>query len=124
MKRLLIIDDEADIREVLVTSLELTTEWKLETAASGREGIALAVDTRPDAIVLDFMMPEMDGPTTAAQLREHAATATIPIVLLTAKAQVADRDRLLNGVVNGILTKPFDPLTIADEIRLTLGWTE
>lgn len=123
MKKILVIDDEADIREVLSTSLELTTDWKIETASSGKEGIVKAMDYRPDAIVLDFMMPEMDGPTTARLLQAQAETSTTPVILLTAKAQMSDREQLFKtGEIKAVLAKPFDPLTIGDEIKAALGW--
>lgn len=124
MKKILVIDDEADIREVLSTSLELTTDWKIETASSGKEGIVKAIDYKPDAIVLDFMMPEMDGPTTARLLSAQPETASIPVVLLTAKPQMSDREQLMkNSGIQAILAKPFDPLTIGDEIKAALGWS-
>jgi CheY-like chemotaxis protein len=123
MRKILIIDDEADIREVLSTSLELTTDWKVETAPSGKEGIVKAIEYRPDAIVLDFMMPEMDGPTTARMLQAQPETSATPVVLLTAKAQMSDREALIkNGGIKAVLAKPFDPLTIGDEIKEALGW--
>lgn len=124
MKKILVIDDEADIREVLSTSLELTTDWKIETASSGKEGIVKALTYKPDAIVLDFMMPEMDGPATARLLAAQPETSTIPVVLLTAKAQMSDREQLIrNDGIKALLAKPFDPLTIAEEIKAALGWS-
>jgi CheY-like chemotaxis protein len=124
MKKILVIDDEADIREVLSTSLELTTDWRVETASSGKEGVLKAIEYQPDAIVLDFMMPEMDGPTTARMLQAQPETSLTPVVLLTAKAQMNDREGLVkNGGIKAVLAKPFDPLTIADEIKEALGWS-
>lgn len=123
MKKILVIDDEADIREVLSTSLELTTDWRVEAAASGKEGVLKAIDYQPDAIVLDFMMPEMDGPTTARLLSAQPETSSIPVVLLTAKPQMSDREQLMkNSGIKAILAKPFDPLAIGDEIKAALGW--
>ena len=122
-RRLLVIDDEDDIREVAALSLEMTTGWEILTASSGAEGIDTATRDQPDAILLDVMMPEMDGPTTFRRLREEAATAAIPVILLTAKAQSSDRSRFLDLGVNGVLTKPFDPLTLGSDVAATLGWT-
>jgi two-component system, OmpR family, alkaline phosphatase synthesis response regulator PhoP len=122
-RRLLVIDDEDDIREVAALSLEMTTGWEIQAAASGAEGIAAAQRERPDAILLDVMMPEMDGPTTFLRLRDDPATADIPVILLTAKAQATDRSRFLQLGVNGVLTKPFDPLTLGSDVAATLGWT-
>jgi CheY-like chemotaxis protein len=124
MKKILVIDDEADIREVLSTSLQLTTDWKVETASSGKDGVLKAIKYRPDAIVLDFMMPEMDGPTAARMLQAQPETSLTPVVLLTAKAHMSDREGLVkNGGIKAVLAKPFDPLTIADEIKEALGWS-
>lgn len=121
-RRLLVIDDEDDIREVAQLSLEMTTGWEILTASSGAAGIATAEAQQPDAILLDVMMPEMDGPTTFRRLRDAAATAGIPVILLTAKAQATDRARFLELGVNGVLTKPFDPMTLGSEVARTLGW--
>ncbi len=121
-KRILVIDDEDHIREVTQMSLETMGGWDVTTASSGVEGIASAAVERPDAILLDVMMPDMDGPTTFQRLRSDPTTRDIPVVLLTAKVQPADRHRFEALGVNGILTKPFDPLSLADEIAGTLGW--
>jgi len=122
-RRVLVIDDEDDIREVAQLSLEMTTGWEISAASSGAEGIATANREQPDAILLDVMMPEMDGPTTFRHLRDDPATAHIPVILLTAKAQSSDRSRFLELGVNGVLTKPFDPLTLGSDVAATLGWS-
>jgi CheY-like chemotaxis protein len=121
-KRVLIVDDEADIREVAQLSLEVTTGWEVRTASSGAEGIALAVADPPDAILLDVMMPDMDGPTTFERLRENPATSGIPVVLLTAKVQPADHRRFCALGLAGVLPKPFDPMALAADIAGLLGW--
>jgi two-component system, OmpR family, alkaline phosphatase synthesis response regulator PhoP len=122
-RRVLVIDDEDDIREVAQLSLEMTTGWEISAASSGAEGIAAANRDPPDAILLDVMMPEMDGPTTFRRLRDDPATAHIPVILLTAKAQSSDRARFLDLGVNGVLTKPFDPMTLGSDVAATLGWS-
>ena|SRR5438270_3357499 len=121
-RRILIVDDEDDIREVAQVSLELVGHWEVLTAASGRDGISSARSERPDAILLDVMMPDMDGPSTLAQLQADPLTRDIPVVFLTAKAQSADRSRLAQLGAAGILTKPFDPLKLAAEVASTLHW--
>lgn len=123
-KRLLIVDDDDDIREIAASSLELTTSWEIASAASGAEGIAKATSMSPDAILLDVMMPDMDGPTAFRLLRSNEATVHIPVILLTAKVQTADRQRYLNLGVNGVIAKPFDPLTLADLVAETLQWSD
>jgi CheY-like chemotaxis protein len=121
-KRILIIDDEADIREVAQVSLELVGQYEVLTAASGREGVASARSGQPDAILLDVTMPELDGPGTLAELRANAETRDIPVVFLTAKTQAVDRARLARLEPAGILTKPFDPLKLASDLAATLNW--
>jgi CheY-like chemotaxis protein len=121
-RRILIVDDEDDIREVAQVSLELVGQYEVLTAASGSDGIQAARRAHPDAILLDVMMPDMDGPTTLAQLQADPDTRDIPVVFLNAKAQTADRARLAQLGAAGILTKPFDPLKLAAEIAATLHW--
>ena len=123
-KTLLLIDDDDDIREIAQLSLEMGAGWTVLAASSGAEGIALATKEHPDAILLDVMMPSMDGPATLAQLRADDRTRGIPVVFLTAKARPAERDRLAGLDVSGVLAKPFDPMALADQLRATLGWTE
>ena len=121
-RRVLIVDDEDDIREVAQMSLEMVAGWEVIPARSGDEGVRLAAEERPDAILLDVMMPGMDGPATAALLRERPETAAIPVILLTAKVQPADRRRLESLGVAGVLAKPFDPMELANQVASVLGW--
>jgi CheY-like chemotaxis protein len=123
-RRILIIDDEADIREVVGLSLETVAGWEVVTANSGAQGLASAIEHQPDAILLDVMMPGMDGPTTFRELRNNPATARIPVLLLTAKVQSTDQKRFANLGVQAVLFKPFDPLTLPDQISGALGWDE
>jgi CheY-like chemotaxis protein len=121
--RILIIDDEDDIREVASLSLETVAGWEVVTAGSGLQGLARAAEFQPDAILLDVMMPGMDGPTTFRELRANPATAHIPVLLLTAKVQASDQRRFADLGVNAVLHKPFDPLTLAAQIATVLGWS-
>lgn len=121
-RRVLIVDDDADIREVARLSLELTAGWEVLAAGSGPEGVAMAVAEQPDAVLLDVMMPDMDGPETLALLRRTPGAAHLPVVLLTARAQEEDR-RLLEALdVTGLLLKPFDPMSLAGQVADLLGW--
>src|ERR1700750_243521 len=104
-KRVLLIDDEDDIREVAMLTLELTCGWEITVAGSGRDGIALARFHHPDAILLDVMMPDLDGPATLAALQNDAATRDIPVIFLTAKVQSSDRQRFHQLGVRGIIAK-------------------
>lgn len=122
MKTVLLIDDEDDIREVAQMSLEMTAGWDIEAANSGAAGIEKAMQVRPDAILLDVMMPDMDGPTTFLRIREQQELEQTPVILLTAKVQATDRERFQALGVSGVIAKPFDPLTLASQISELLGW--
>ena len=124
MRRILIIDDEDDIREVAALSLEATAGWEILTANSGAKGIEVAVAQQPDAILMDVMMPEVDGPTTFGLMQKNPAVAGIPVLLLTAKVQGIDQRRFANLGVTAVLFKPFDPLTLAAQISESLGWKD
>ncbi len=115
--RALIVDDDDGIRQVLDISLGLVGGFEITEAASGNEALALLDDHSFDVIVLDVMMPGLDGPTTLRRLRGTSHGAEVPVVFLTAKAQPHERRELEALGVHGVITKPFDPMTLADEIR-------
>jgi CheY-like chemotaxis protein len=121
-KRILVIDDAEDIREVAQVSLEVVGGWEVLTASSGREGVAAALAEQPDAILLDVMMPDQDGPTTFRQLQANAATQHIPVILLTAKALASDRRMFAELGVASVIAKPFEPLSLASQVAQVLGW--
>jgi len=121
-RRILIIDDEDDIREVAALSLETVAEWEVIVASSGMQGLARAAQSQPDAILLDVMKPGMDGPATFRELRGNPATAHIPVLFLTAKVQRTDQRRFADLGVEAVLFKPFDPLTLSLQISQALGW--
>jgi CheY-like chemotaxis protein len=89
----------------------------------GRKGLARAAEHQPDAILLDVMMPGMDGPTTFRELRKNPATSKIPVLLLTAKVQSSDQRRFADLGVEAVLFKPFDPMTLSTQIASVLGWS-
>jgi CheY-like chemotaxis protein len=120
-RTILLIDDEEDIREVAALTLETMGDFAVTTAPNGETGIECAQRTLPDAILLDVMMPELDGPSTLARLRDIEGTRDIPVIFLTAKVQPGDRRRLAALGAAGILAKPFDPLTLADELSSLLA---
>ena len=120
--RILIIDDDDDIREVAALSLETVAGWDVMMASSGAQGLARAIEYQPDAILLDVMMPGMDGPSTFRELRKNPATARIPVLLLTAKVQASDQRRFADLGVDAVLFKPFDPMTLSTQIASVLGW--
>ena len=122
-RKVLIIDDEDDIREVAALSLESVAGWEVVTANSGSQGLARAAEHQPDAILLDVMMPGMDGPTTFRELRKNPSTSKIPVLLLTAKVQSSDQRRFADLGVEAVLFKPFDPMTLSTQIASVLGWS-
>lgn len=126
MRRILIIDDEDDIREVAALSLEATAGWEVLTANSGPAGIRAAITSQPqpDAILMDVMMPGMDGPSTFRTMQQDPAVSHIPVLLLTAKVQGVDQRRFAGLGVAAVLFKPFDPLSLASQISQALGWKD
>jgi CheY-like chemotaxis protein len=122
MHRILLIDDEDDIRAVTSLTLEATAGWEVLTANSGASGIQTAMEEHPDAIVMDVMMPEMDGPTTFREMQKTPEISHIPVILLTAKVQGVDQRRFADLGVVGVLFKPFDPMTLAQQIATVLHW--
>jgi CheY-like chemotaxis protein len=121
-KRILVIDDEERIQEVVQTCLEILAGWEVLTADSGKEGLLQAETQQPDAILLDVSLSEMGGLTIFQRLQENPVTHAIPVVLLTAKVQPADRAKFAQLGVAGVITKPFDPVQLASQVASTLGW--
>jgi CheY-like chemotaxis protein len=118
--RVLYVDDEEDIREVAAMSLELDPELEVRTCAGGEQALA-AVSAEPvDVILLDVMMPRMDGPATLLNLRANARTRDIPVIFITARTQAADVKRLIGLGAIGHIAKPFDPLALAGQVRAIL----
>lgn len=118
-RHLLIIDDDADIRDLVQCSLELTASWRVSQAANGLDGIRLAQELRPDGILLDLMMPNMDGRATARALRDR--NMHMPVALFTAK-QVDDESVAAMAGIAASIAKPFDPFTLHLAIAKAFGW--
>lgn len=121
-KCILLIDDEETIQEVVQVGIEIETGWQVAIASSGLEGITLAANQQPDAILLDVMMPEMDGISTLSRLKANAKTQSIPVIFLTAKTQAADKTLFQSLGVVGVITKPFNSMTLASRIAKMLQW--
>jgi CheY-like chemotaxis protein len=115
--RVLHVDDEPDIREVVEISLGLDPGFLTRNCASGQEALRVAADWMPDIILLDVMMPVMDGATTLARLRENPLTADIPVIFMTARAQSRELDLFRSLGAVGVIPKPFDPMTLAASVR-------
>lgn len=119
--KVLYVDDEADIREIVGLSLGLDPNITVETVASGAEALN-AVETRiPDLILLDVMMPDMDGPTTLFRLRERPETREVPVVFMTARTQGREIERFKALGALGVIAKPFDPITLASNLKALLA---
>jgi CheY-like chemotaxis protein len=123
-RRILVVDDDAMLREVAQTALELVGGWRVSTARSGDQAQQQARIERPDAILLDVMMPGLDGPTTVNALRADPATRDIPIIFLTAKVPSDDLGEWQSLRLAGVIPKPFDPMTLAADMAALLGWAE
>ncbi|MBW4520282.1 MAG: response regulator [Scytolyngbya sp. HA4215-MV1] len=121
-KCILVIDDEADIREIAKMSLQITKNWEVLTAASSNEGVAIAEAKQPDAILLDVMMPGVDGLATLQNLGKNPATQNIPVILLTATVKVVTQRQYVQLGAKAVLIKPFDPGLLASQIEKALGW--
>jgi len=115
--RILHVDDEPDIREVVDISLGLNPEFEVRACSSGEEAITAAVEWSPILILLDVMMPGMDGPTTLAHLRKNPKTSDIPVLFMTARAQTRGVEHIISLGAQGVISKPFDPMTLAFVVR-------
>ncbi len=121
-KRVLVIDDEDDIRAVAKLTLQAVGGWQVLTAASGSEGVAIAGQEQPDLILLDVMMPTMDGLATLQALQANDQTRSIPVIFMTAKTQAAEQRRFAALDIAGVITKPFKAMQLPAQISAILGW--
>ncbi|AFZ35220.1 response regulator receiver protein [Stanieria cyanosphaera PCC 7437] len=121
-KRILIVDDEEDIRDVVQVSLEEFGGWLAIAAASGSEGLQIAKTEALDAILLDVSMPDLDGFQLCEELKIDPTTQNIPVILLTAKVLPSDRQRFAALEVAGVIAKPFDPITVWQQVAEILDW--
>jgi CheY-like chemotaxis protein len=120
-KRILLIDDEKRLARVIQACLSKLGGWAVTVATSGAEGLVKAAE-QPDAILLDVMMPDMDGLTLLRQLKENAITQRIPVILLTAKLPEIQPEQAEFLSIAGMIPKPFEPLHLAEQIAEILGW--
>ena len=118
--KILVVDDEDDIRRIAALALGPVGGMTVIQASNGVEAVRKATEELPDVILLDMMMPDMDGPTTFTTLKNQPATSGIPIIFLTAKAMKTEVDRLKAMGARAVLTKPFDPTSLAAQIRKVL----
>jgi CheY-like chemotaxis protein len=119
--KVLIIDDEDDIRQIARFALNKIANWEVVDSPNAEAGIALAITEKPDAILLDVLMPGMDGPAALAALQKNPKTAGIPVVFLTARGLPEEVARLKKQGAAGVITKPFDPMTLAEDMSSIIG---
>lgn len=120
--KVLLIDDEEDVRRIASLSLRRVGGMEVVEAAGGEPGIVAAETERPDVILLDVLMPGLDGPETLARLKaSRAEVARVPVVFLTAATEPDEVGRLRSLGAAGVLAKPFDPMTLPARLRETLG---
>lgn len=119
--QILVIDDEERIREIVRVCLTDLGGWDVITANSGQEGLQKAKTEHPDAILLDVSMPDLDGFELFEQLRHTPSCQEIPVIMLTAKVLKQDRDRFEKMDITGVITKPFNPLTLAQQVANLLA---
>ena len=117
LKTILYVEDEADIRTIAKMALEAVGGFTVRACASGREAVEAAASAAADLILLDVMMPGLDGPSTLAALREIPATAATPVIFMTAKVQPAEVAQYKGLGALDVIAKPFDPMRISEEIQ-------
>lgn len=125
MKKILHVDDEKDIRAVAKLALQTVGGFELFSCASGQEALDCVAEQAPDLILLDVMMPGMDGPSTLFELRKREDVASVPIIFMTAKTQQDEIRHLLEIGAIGVIAKPFNPMTLGQEVRkVWSNWKE
>lgn len=117
LHRILLVDDEEDIQVVAQMALEIGGDLTVTTCSSGQEAVSKALEIEPDLILLDVMMPRMDGPTTLKEIRKNEKTAKIPIIFMTAKVQAHEVEKYKQIGAIDVIAKPFDPFTLASTIK-------
>ncbi|WP_134740034.1 response regulator [Nocardioides sp. 503] len=123
MPTVLVVDDDEMIRQLTEMSLESVNGWTVLTASGGVDAIEMARRHHPDAMLLDMMMPDMDGLTTFQHLQDDESTRDIPVILFTAKSTVGLQQPWDGYAISGVIAKPFDPMTLGDDIATALRWT-
>ena len=121
VEKVLMVDDDANIRLITEMSLEGLTEWKVRQAGSGKEALGMVREERPDLILLDVMMPDMDGVTLFEEIKGIYEHNTPIVIFMTAKVLTQEVEMYREKGAAGVITKPFDPMTLPDQIYEILG---
>jgi two-component system, OmpR family, response regulator len=117
LKKILLIEDDDDIRTILRVALEKIGGFTVRACSSGAEGLGAVAEFAPQLVMLDVMMPGMDGPAVLGRLRERPETTQLPVIFLTARAAPPDIARLRGLGALDVLTKPFDPMTLHEKLH-------
>jgi two-component system OmpR family response regulator len=121
IQKILLVDDDPNIQMIAQMGLEDRPEWQVSLASSGMEALQKFAQEKPDLVILDMMMPGMDGVTTLSKIKEQSKNADIPVIFMTAKVQKHEIEKYLATGVAGVITKPFDPMTLAQDIIKIVG---
>jgi len=121
IQKILLVDDDQNIQVIAKMGLEDRPDWQVFLASSGTEGLEIAATEKPDLVLLDMMMPGMDGKTTLAKLRQMPDLINVPVIFMTAKVLRHELDSYLELGVSGVIAKPFDPMTLSQEIVKIVG---
>lgn len=117
LSHILYIDDEADILEIAGMCLEGVGGYRVSSSSNGEDGFKLAMAEKPDLILLDVMMPVIDGPATLQKIHSHPDLANIPVIFMTARVQPENIEKYMSMGAIGVIEKPFDPMTLADQVQ-------
>lgn len=120
IEKVLMVDDDPNIRRIAEISLKKLTPWHVRVVASGQEALDATASECPDLVLLDMMMPNMDGITVLALLQEKLGPTMPKVILMTAKVQSHEVDQYKQLGAAGVISKPFDPLKLPDSIRAIL----
>jgi CheY-like chemotaxis protein len=121
-REVLVVDDDDSVREITQLTLESVAGWHVRSASSGARALELLRERPPEAVLLDVMMPGMDGPATFRAMQEDPALQGVPVVFLTAKMQVGGAQPWDGLEVAGVIPKPFDPMSLAAQVSALVGW--
>lgn len=119
----LVVDDDENIRELTQLALESVDGWNVVTADGGVAALEMCRTHRPDAVLLDMMMPDMDGLTTFEHLQADEKTRDIPVILFTAKGSVGERQPWESYAIRGMIAKPYNPMTLGEQVSEILHWS-
>jgi CheY-like chemotaxis protein len=117
LKTILYVEDDVDIQQIALLALEHVGGYSVSLASSGQEALAVVSKIQPDLVLLDMMMPGMDGLTTLQGLRANSDSASIPVIFMTAKVQDQEIKHYLEAGACGVIAKPFDPMQLAEQVR-------